>query len=313
MIYTDFWGLSFPPFANDNRPETFIPTHSAGLTLARLRYALGTGMGVSALFGEAGVGKTRIARMIADEFFKAGWLTAYLPGPAGVPRDIFGALNPEAASLVTAGSSGLREMQSFLVAMAANHRPVLIIVDDAHTARGTEFLENLRTLLNLEYHGIKALSILLVGQAGLDRRLAAASRFDSQLQIRAVLEPMRNEEAKLYILARLKAAGSSQGIFTMQSADLVVKFSRGNPRQVNRLCELSLVVAYGLESERVTPDVVEMAAADLDMLPPGEASFFPWPHPEPLHEPEEGAENKDEEDILAKLAAEGVGDPGRGQ
>ncbi len=307
MIYTDFWGLNFFPFANDNRPGTYVPTRGANLCIARLRYALGTGMAASALFGEPGSGKSRVARMIEREFEAARWLTAYLPHPTGTPRDILAALNPEAARAVAPGSAGMMELQAFLLDRSRHNQPVLLVADDVQAARGTDFLETLRTLLNIEYDGVKALSILLVGQTGMDRKLSAASGFDSQLMTRAVLEPMTEEETRLYILARLKAAGSKQGIFTKHAAELVVRFSRGLPRQVNRLCELSLVVAYGLEEKRVTPEIVEMAAADLDLLPVGEASFFHWPHPAAPEKPDAEEEPPaDGEDVLAALAAEGV-------
>jgi type II secretory pathway predicted ATPase ExeA len=180
-------------------------------------------------------------------------------------------------------------------------------VDDVQAARGTDFLETLRTLLNIEHDGIKALSILLVGQGGprgMERKLAAASGFDGQLLVRAVLDRMTAEETRLYILARLKIAGSKQGILTKYAADLVVKYSRGVPRQVNRLCELSLVIAYGLEEKKVTPEIVEMAAADLDMLPAEEAAFFAWPRPARPEPPEPEPEPPEEDDILAGLAAE---------
>ncbi len=303
MLYTNFWDLDFSPFANDNRPETFVPTHAATLAMARLRYALGTGMGASALFGEPGSGKSRVARIVEREFAAARWLTAYLPNPSGTPRDILAALNRDAAAAVPHGSIGMVELHACLADRARRNQPVLLVVDDAQAARGTDFLETLRTLLNIEHDGVKALSMLLVGQPGMERKLAAASGFDGQLMMRAVLDPMTDEETRLYILARLKAAGSKQGIFTKHSAELVVKFSRGLPRQVNRLCELSLVIAYGLEEKRVTPEIVEMAAADLDLLPAGEAAFFHWPHP-PAPEAAPPEDAPDEEDVLAALSAE---------
>ncbi len=299
MIYTEFWGLAFPPFANANRPGTFVPTRSASLAMARLRYALGTGMGASALFGEAGSGKTHVARMVLAEFAAARWAVCYLPNPFGTPRGILAALDREALAAVPANSAGLSELEACLAARAAARRPALLAVDDVQAARGADFLETLRTLLNIEYDGVRALSVLLIGQAGMERRLAAASGFDGQLLARAVLEPMTDEETRLYILARLKAAGSRQGIFTKHAADRVVDLSRGFPRQVNRLCEMALVIAYGLGSEKISPDIVEMAASDLDLLPPGEAAFFPWPHPEPAETMEE--EEPEEEDILAAL------------
>ena len=96
MIYTEFWGLEHPPFAEDGGAGIFIPTQNASLALARLRYAIGSRMGAAGLFGEAGCGKTKIARILLQEFSDANWLTGYLPSPAGTPGDILAALDPEA-------------------------------------------------------------------------------------------------------------------------------------------------------------------------------------------------------------------------
>ncbi|MCC8181197.1 MAG: AAA family ATPase [Planctomycetes bacterium] len=304
MIYTDYWDLEYPPFGEE-RAETFVPTKSSTLAIARLRYALGREMGASALFGESGLGKSLLARMLVDEFSKAGWQAVYLPGPRGGARDILARFDANAARACERGADPAAELQQYWTERAALGRLALLAVDDAHTSRTPDFLEMLRTLLNIRSGGRPVLSILLVGQQSLERRLADASGFGSQLAIRAVLEPMTADESRLYILAKLKAAGSSQGIFTRHAADRVVELCNGVPRQINRLCELALVIAYGLESQRISPDIIDMAAADLDMLPGDEAAFYPWPHPEPEPEAEPEEEQEPEEDILASLPAEG--------
>jgi general secretion pathway protein A len=313
LIYSEFWDFAFPPFSDENRRENFVPTRSASLVSTRLRYALGHGGGAAGLFGEPGVGKTRIAKSLLDEFSAAGWLAGYLPNPLGTPGDILAALEPSAAPRSPVG--GLAELQAFAAARARSGQPAVLAVDDVQAARGTDFLEIVRTLLNIEYGGRRSLSLLLIGQPGMERRLAAASSFNTRLDARAVLSPMTDEEARLYILARLKAAGSRQGIFTRQAAENLVRLGKGNPRQLNRLCELSLVVAYGLESEKVGPEIVEMAAGDLDLLPAGDAGFLPWPHPAGDGDGEKGEAEPGEEDILAALpgADRGLAGPSQGR
>lgn len=303
MIYTDYWRLAFPPFSNDPRAGAFVPTHSAVLAVARLRYALGAGRCAAALFGDAGLGKTRVTKLVLDEFAAANWLTAYLPAPHGCARDILALLDRRATGVPAAdASAGLGDLRRFLARETAGGRPILLAVDDVQTARGTDFLEMLRTLLNPDPADAPSLSLLLSGQPAMERKLEAASGFSGQLAVRAVLDPMSDEETKVYMLARLKAAGSEHGIFTRQAADRVSALSRGVPRQVSRLCEIALVIAYGLERDRVTPDVIDMAAADLDLLPGEDAPFRPWPHPRSEPEAEEAGA---EEDILASIRADG--------
>lgn len=303
MMHADHWGLDFAPFSDEDRPDTFVPTRSAALAVSRLRYSLGREMGASGLFGAAGTGKSRIGRMLVGEFADAGWLTAYLAGPRGLARDILHRFDPAEAAVLDPSSAGLEELEQLLTRRAAEGQPALLAVDDVQAARSTDFLEMLRTLLNIRHDGRPALSLLLVGQPAMARRLAEASGFDGQLAARVMLEPMSDEEARIYILSRLKAAGSRQGIFTRKAADRVVEVAQGNPRQVNRLCEMALVVAYGLGESRVAPEHIDMAAADLDLLPGPDTPFFPWPHIEPAAPPEARPEPPQEEDILASLPA----------
>ena len=304
-MYTDYWRLDFPPFANDHKLGAFVPTRAATLVMGRVRFAMGAGQAVAGLYGAAGVGKTIIARMILAEFAEARWLTGYLPNPCCQPRDVLSALDPGAAALPGA-RTGMTDLISFLETQAEAERPVLLAVDDIQATRNSEFLELLRTLLNIESGGRRALSLLLVGQPAMDHRLAAASGFDGQLAVRAMVQPMTSVESGVYILSRLKAAGSRQGLFTRQAAERVVQLSRGLPRDINRLCELSLVIAYGLGLKKIDPAVVEMAAADLDLLPGEEAPFFAWSQPErpakPEPEPAKDTAKAAEDDILASLA-----------
>ena len=302
-MYINYWRLDFPPFANDHKLDAFVPTRAATLVMGRVRFAMGAGQAVAGLYGDAGVGKTIIARMILAEFAEARWLTGYLPNPCCQPRDVLAALDSGAAALAGA-RAGMTDLVSFLETQAGAERPVLLAVDDIQATRNSESLELLRTLLNVESGGRRALSLLLVGQPAMDLRLAAASGFDGQLAVRAMVQPMTNVESGVYILSRLKAAGSHQGLFTRQAAERVVQLSRGLPRDINRLCELSLVIAYGLGQKKIDPAVVEMAAADLDLLPGEEAPFFAWSQPErpAKPEPEKDTGKAAEDDILASLA-----------
>ncbi|MDR0361616.1 MAG: AAA family ATPase [Planctomycetota bacterium] len=300
--YLAYWGLAFAPFADDLRTETFVPTASSTLALGRLRYALGSGPGAAGLYGVAGVGKTRIVRTLLDEFAAAKWLTCYLPSPVATPADILGALAPGAQKREYAP---MRALAEFLESRGALGLPTLLAVDDVQTGRNPDVLETLRTLLNISGRNGPALRLLLSGQPEMENRLRAASRFDSRLAAKAVLDPMTGDETKLYLLARLKAAESGQGIFTRNAADRIAELSRGVPRRVNLIAELALVIGFGLERKKVDPGVVEMAAADLDLIPGEEAAFFPWPHPAPEEDvpaPDDGDGPPAAEDILAGLS-----------
>ncbi|MDR1613057.1 MAG: AAA family ATPase [Planctomycetota bacterium] len=303
--YLEYWGLEFAPFADDQRPETFVPTASSIQALGRLRYALGSGPGIAGLYGSAGIGKTRVVKALLGEFSAAKWLTCYFPSPLATAADLLAALHPSGRRSDAESGGAVAAITEFLENRAMLGLPALLAVDDVQATRNPDFLELLRTLGNVCGRNGPALRLLLSGQPEMENRLRAASRLDSRLAAKAVLEPMTGDETKLYILARLKAAASSQGIFTKHAAALIVGLSGGVPRKVNLLSELALVIAFGLERKKVDPEVVEMAAADLELLPGDVAAFYPWPVPERPAKAAAGDSGDAEgetEDILAELS-----------
>ncbi|MDR3211998.1 MAG: AAA family ATPase [Planctomycetota bacterium] len=305
MSYLDYWQLAQSPFAEDHRPESFLASKNSALVAGRLRFALGRPGGVAGLYGASGTGKTYSAMMLIREFQAANWLASYLPSPAATPGDL-NYLFRQAAGENPAEAGGLGELGLFLSRLAGEGRYALLVVDDVQSSRNPDFLEMLRTLLNIERDGVPALSLLLVGQNAMERSLERASDFQTRLAAKAVLTPLTPEEAKVYILARLKNAGSRQGIFTRQAAERVVEIAGGVPRQINRLCDLALVIGFGLSAKKLDPTIISMAAADLDLLPPADTPFFAWSLPRPPAPPagEEKVAPDPVEDILAGLAEE---------
>lgn len=303
MLYTDYWDLDFPPFTDEYKVGGMVPTRNSSLVIGRLRFALGMNRTIAAVFGEAGVGKTFLIRVLMEEFKEANWLVGYLPNPCADAKDILELFRPDAARTIPAKANGMSELKSFLTEQAEIGQPVLLAVDDVQASRNTDFLELLRTLMNIEAGGKKPMSVLLGGQPSMALRLESASRMDTQLSVKAVVTPMLEDEAKLYILSRLKTAGSKQGVFTKQAADRVVELTKGSPRQINRLCELALVIAFGFGVKKIDPTTIEMAAADLDLLPAEETVFFPWERQKPKKRPPEENAPPDEEDVLASLDA----------
>ncbi len=303
MLYTEYWDLDFPPFTDEYKVGGMVPTRNSSLVIGRLRFALGMNRSIAALFGEAGVGKTFLIRVLLEEFTEANWLVGYLPNPCADAKDILELYRPDIVRALPINSNGMSELRNFLAEQAGIGQPVLLAVDDIQASRSTDFLELLRTLMNIETNGKKPLSVLLGGQPSMALRLESASRMDTQLSVKAVVTPMLEDEAKLYILSRLKTAGSKQGVFTKQAADRVVELTKGSPRQINRLCELALVIGFGLGVKKIDPTTIEMAAADLDLLPAEETVFFPWERQKLKKKPEENAP-PDEDDVLASLDAE---------
>ncbi|MBN2712791.1 MAG: AAA family ATPase [Planctomycetes bacterium] len=254
------------PFDNSHGLNFFVPHDSAMLSLAKLRYAMNTHQGAACLTGLAGTGKTELLRIVMDELEQTGWACAYIPNPSGVKDGVLGMIGSLlGGDMDLSGATPAEILVRRLSALSSLDKPVCVIVDDVHTVSDIALLEDLRMLLNVEFKGRRALDLLLAGQDSLEPKMLAASDFESHLSLKIRIEALNADDTKKYILYRLKAAGCQSGIFTRHAADRIHDYSAGVPRNINRLCELSLTTAYGFGQKKIAPEVVDMAAADLGM------------------------------------------------
>ncbi len=267
-MYLEYWGMQVRPFANVHAPEFHVAVTGAKLARAKLRYAFAAELGAAVLLGEAGVGKTELARMIIHDLEAEGWVTGYMVIPAGSIDGILGVMsNLLGEENGESRGEPLERMMRKISEFSRGGRRVCMVIDEVHAMRDIQVLEVLRMLLGQEYESRNVVNLLFVGQEGMEGKLRQASGLESHIALRMRLGPMSMEDTKKYMLFRLKMAGCSRGIFTRHAAELVHEFSRGIARNINRLCELALVTGFGLGMKKIGPDVVQMAAQDLGMIP----------------------------------------------
>jgi general secretion pathway protein A len=148
----------------------------------------------------------------------------------------------------------------------------ILIVDEAHLL-DVDLLEETRLLSNLDTYGEKLLQIVICGQPELDEMLRSPrlAALRQRIAIRSRLRELSSEETRAYIAQRLHIAGLRGALpFTPNAVAAIHKYSAGVPRVINLLCDKCLGYAFEAHSKTVVPDVVHMAAEDLDLtsLPP---------------------------------------------
>lgn len=264
-MYTQFWSMNARPFAHNHEPTMFVPVQSAMLALTKLRYAISANLGACALFGAAGVGKTELARIILNDFTVSGWATVYVANPAGSRDEIFGMILHQLDGRLGDALSPLEALASRIEEISLAGGKILVVFDDLQSLRDITVLDDLRMLMNIEPEGILPLNILLCGQSAMDAKLTMAGKFNSRLSMRVKLLPFVVEETEAYILQRLKNVGCTRGVFTKHAAEIVAQASGGVAGNINRLCELSLVMAYALNLATIKPEIVKAAARDLEL------------------------------------------------
>jgi type II secretory pathway predicted ATPase ExeA len=108
-------------------------------------------------------------------------------------------------------------------------------------------LEAVRMLTNSDLDSGSPLTILLIGQPTLRRRLRVGhmAALDQRIQLRYRIPapPLTRTEAGGYIRAHLSQAGRSDTLFSDNAVRVIHGHARGPPRAINRLAIGALLAA----------------------------------------------------------------------
>lgn len=101
-----------------------------------------------------------------------------------------------------------------------------------------------------------------VASSGLPRlnRLPALA---DRVTVRVMLQPLSADEAAAYVAHRLQAAGRPHEVLQPAAVQTAWELSRGVPRRLNQVCDLSLLVGYADGLSTLSAVEVQAAAAEL--------------------------------------------------
>lgn len=266
--YLDFWKLTQPPFEVGNDAQFFFESHSHGEALARLQYfANDGGMGMAALTGEIGAGKTFLLHVLLNTLQADLFSTISVFTARGTFEDLLNLVNARLAGEggpAAAGDPLARFHQLVTDRVAARGRRLFLVFDEAQFLDG-DALSALKCLTNPFDSGTPPVSILLAGQPELRPRLQALPQVYQRLGLAYHLRYLRREEVDPYVRHRLCVAGAGQpDIFDSSCSDILFNFSKGCPRQINRICKLAVDRACMLQQTRIDANMVQLIVADFE-------------------------------------------------
>lgn len=270
-MYLDYWQLDERPFepAEPTSAELFVSESQEG-ALSKLRYAIENGRALSALAGPSGVGKTLVVERLAAKvkpsrlahlvfpLMSGRELLAYLADRVGAPAI------DSATDAPTGGiEESVRRIEHFAASLDTGSKRPLIVIDEAHLLEDTGALETLRLVTNFTAGGTPALSLLLVGQMRLLSCLARHPAIDERLAVKTLVRGFTANETADYVRHRLKQAGSTRELFEPGALERVFTHTGGVARQIDRLCDLALVVGMSDATPSITRDQVDAVQREL--------------------------------------------------
>lgn len=259
-IYKGFFGLSHRPFSlvPDSRFLFWSRHHQHAY--AMLEYGILTRSPTTLLTGEVGAGKStllyHLLHSMADDL-RLG-LVSNAHGDRGELLHwvlLAFDLKPDPAESYV---QLFARLQDFLIAEYAAGRRVVLIFDEAQNLR-MESLEELRMLTNINSDGDELLQIILVGQPEL-RDIVRAPNMQQFAQRIAASRHLPALDANMvdeYIQHRMAVAGAEERVFEPEAAALIFRTTRGVPRLINQLADLSLVYAYTHDVKTVDAKMVQ--------------------------------------------------------
>jgi general secretion pathway protein A len=137
------------------------------------------------------------------------------------------------------------------------------VIDEAHLLEDCGALETLRLLLNFEFEGRPALTLVLVGQMNLVTAVGRLTSLDERIAVKSLVRTFTPEETGDYVRHRLSAAGATRDIFTPDAIEALHYLGHGTARQINRLGDLALLVGYADSRPRLTAQEIEAVSEEL--------------------------------------------------
>lgn len=266
-MYKSYWQIGAKPFENTADTRFYFPSEAHQGALLKLRYAIENRGGCALLCGASGQGKTLLIhtlwQQLSEEFsplvnlvfpqMPADQLLAYLADE----------LTGDYPQRQLTTERNLRRLQTALVDNSQAGRHAVIVIDEAQLLRDTGALETARLLLNFEYDACPMLTLILVGQPSLLPALDRMPELESRISVKCLLRPFHLEETIAYVNHRLQAAGAERTIFDESAMQALHQHSQGNPRHINRLCDLALLIGFAEEQSTIGSTQIEAVAEEL--------------------------------------------------
>jgi general secretion pathway protein A len=265
-VYLDFFGLTERPFSTSPDPRFVYLTREHKAAIAKCRYAVSEGLGLTVVYGDIGTGKSTLARLLYGQFRNDGYLVAMLPNvlfstDSQFVRAVSRAFRvPEARSLLDM----LDALQGFLLDAYARDQRAVLMVDEAQALSGPA-LELVRQILNFESDSAKLLQVALFGQNELRAKIHKRKALRSRIAITSTLDPLPPEEVPNLIRYRLMVAGRRAELLTPEAYEAVFLASQGIPRAICTICDNALLQAFLDGHEALDADIIQRVVEEIEV------------------------------------------------
>lgn len=285
-MYQKFYKLKDMPFEMGPDPRYLHLTSQHADAFETCLLTIKERRGFTAVYGDIGMGKTTIARMLLGKAKAANFKAAYLTNPSLYSQTRFVKAIMEEfmedsevekimkEAKVESIRSKADKMSVFQIFMRQQHDAdvnLVLIIDEAQELNADLF-KVLLVMSNFETNRHKLLQMILIGQNELAPKLQKQANILSRTARYARLRALSYDDFKELVAFRWNAASGAKSSdpFTEEALKAIYVLSGGLPREIIKYCHESLLVAYQGRQKSVTDTHVAEAAKAIQLRENGE-------------------------------------------
>jgi type II secretory pathway predicted ATPase ExeA len=267
FMYEDFFGLKKSPFSKTPDPKFLFLSRNHEEALARLQYAVEE-RDIILLTGEIGCGKTTLTRalmdLLGDNYTVINIINPRLT-PAQFLRTI--AKRLEIDIPYTYKADLLDAIYERIYQDYESGIALVLIIDEAQLIPSKDTFEELRLLTNFQLDDSNLISLILVGQSDLRRKLNHKTYLPLKQRIGIFyhLGPISEDEVKGYVEHRLMVSGRYNILFTDEAMRSIFRYSGGIPRLINSIATSALLDGFAKDVTVINEVFIEDAARELGL------------------------------------------------
>lgn len=252
-MYLEYWGLKELPFDNTADPRFFFESGGHLEAITRILFGVQTRKTIVLLTGDYGTGKTLVCETVLGRLPANEYKVAFISNPRmesiDLTREIAFQIGEDISSRLT--YDVLHAFNDVLARHASTGRHCVAFFDESQNIFNASVLEDLRLLLNHQVGGRPPLTLVFAGQTEFGDMMKSIPQMMQRVGLKYHIPNLQADEVRHYIAFRLKVAGNDGGIFDDAGVGEIGKLSKGNPREVNALCDLCLLIGSLTGKKRI--------------------------------------------------------------
>ena len=258
--WAEKFNLARNPFRDTIDTSLFYRTRQHEEAVVKIKIAIEDKHALILLSGNSGTGKTMVSQVALRSMDPESIAPIFVSAYPGMGRGALLAAilkELELDDVARYTSQRLAQLQEKALFLHEDCRRLVIVIDEAHFLRA-DALHILRTLSNLETEEEKLVTVLLVAEESLQRRLNSPSynSVRGRMTFQLDLNTLTPEETEQYIKYRLLKCDVRTSLLTGEAYQVVHHFCEGNPREINKLLYIGFMEATAADSFSITPEIL---------------------------------------------------------